>query len=252
MTSEKRIHRAKHDTENPYYIASRETAQDKAISYDALGMLNYILSKPDDWIIQPTDLEREKCKRNKVYSILKELIETNYIERIYHRNEKKQVVMVEYVAHEQPLVKKPLPEKPEVEKPKVENRHSTEYRRVQSTENTQSTEGNKRTKVLPALHEYIQMWAEVRGIDSVNIGAPIHTKYDTACAKRMAKWETPPTCEEIKAAISASKSKTYAFQWLEKDIPAARLLKKPTEEKINPETGLPDIPELRGIHTIIR
>lgn len=74
MTSEKRIHRAKHDTENPYYIASRDTAQDKLISYDALGMLNYILSKPDDWVVQPSDLEREKCKRGKVYSILKVLI----------------------------------------------------------------------------------------------------------------------------------------------------------------------------------
>lgn len=252
MTSEKRIHRAKHDTENPYYIASRDTAQDKLISYDALGMLNYILSKPDDWIVQPADLEREKCKRGKVYSILKELIGSNYIERIYHRDEKKRVVMVEYVAHERPFIEKPFPEKPKVAKPKMGKQHSTEYRGPQSTEKKQSTEKSG-ADALPALHEYIQMWADIRGIDSVNIGAPIHTKYDTACAKRMAKWETPPTCEEIKAAITTSKSaKTYAFQWLEKDIPAARLAKKPKEEKINPETGLPDIPELRGIHTIIR
>lgn len=251
MTSEKRIHRAKHDTENPYYIASRDTAQDKAISYDALGMLNYILSKPDDWDVQPTDLEREKCKRGKVYSILKELISNNYIERIYHRDDKQRVVMVEYVAHERPFIEKPLPEKPEVEKPDMGKQHITKNRTVQSTEKKQSTEKS----TTATLHPLIQIWISIRGIDAVNIGAPVYTKYDTASAKRMAKWEVPPTEDEIKAAITSSKqSAKYAFQWLEKDIPAARLLAKSkqvdTPAYTNPKFA--GIPELRGVTEIIR
>lgn len=140
MASEKRIHRAKHDTENPYYIASRQTSQDKAISYDALGLLHYLLSKPDDWVIQPSDLEREKCKRNKVYVILKELIKSTYIERIYHYDDKHRVKMVEYIAHEMPLVKNPLPENQKVENQNLGNRHITEYRTEQSTEKTKSTD----------------------------------------------------------------------------------------------------------------
>lgn len=136
MASEKRIHRAKHDTENPYYIAARSTAQDKTVSYDALGMLHYVLSKPDDWIIQPSDLEREKCKRSKVYAILKELIKAKYVERIYHRDDKKRVTLVEYVAHELPIAEKLLVEKLEVEKQDIEKQHITEYREEHSTEST--------------------------------------------------------------------------------------------------------------------
>lgn len=137
--SEKRIHRAKHDTENPYYIASRQTAQDKSITYDALGLLNYVLSKPDDWVIQPSDLEREKCKRGKVYSILKELIKSGYIERVYHRDDKQRIVMVEYVAHEMPVIEKPLPENPEMGKQYMGKQHTTEYRGTQSTEHTKES-----------------------------------------------------------------------------------------------------------------
>lgn len=73
------------------------------------------------------------------------------------------------------------------------------------------------------LHPLIALWATYRGIDAVNIGAPIFSAKDLATAKRMAKWTEPPLAEEVKAAIHASKSKTYAFQWLEADIPAARL-----------------------------
>lgn len=231
MSSLKRIRRAKHDKENPYYMAARSTAQDKGISYDALGMLNYILSKPDDWEIQPHDLEREKCGRDKVYIVLKELIKAHYVERVYHRNDKKRIIAVEYIAHEKPVDL--LPEKPDMgfpdmEKPDMENPHSIQDTdSLQSTELEQNREKRARKRDSTTPHEYILEWAKVRGIDSVNIGAPIHTAKDTASAKRMARWDVPPTNEEISAAITASKAPKYAFQWLEEDIPKRRLELKP-------------------------
>lgn len=87
------------------------------------------------------------------------------------------------------------------------------------------TVGKKKKKETVApIHPLIQIWATVRGIDAVNIGAPIHTAKDTACAKRMAKWAIAPTQEEITLAIRSSKaSKSYAFTWLEKDIAELRL-----------------------------
>lgn len=138
-----KIRRAKHDKENPYYMASRATSQDKALSYEALGILHYVLSKPDDWEIQPTDLERKDCGRNRVYRLLNELIASNYIERIYNRDKKGRVQSVEYVAHETPHAEKPLPEnqemeKQEVENPEMEKRHITEYREEHKTEKTVS------------------------------------------------------------------------------------------------------------------
>lgn len=136
-----KIRRAKHDKENPYYMASRATAQDKNITYEALGLLNYILSKPDDWEIQPTDLEREGCGRNRVYRLLNELINRNYIERLYTRDKKGRVRSVDYVAHETPYVEKPLPENQEMdnqdmEKQEMENGHITYKREEQKKESS--------------------------------------------------------------------------------------------------------------------
>ncbi len=149
-----KIRRAKHDKENPYYMASRATAQDKTISYESLGLLNYILSKPDDWIIQPTDLEREGCKRNRVYRLLNELIEHQYIERIYERNAKGRILSVDYVAHENPLATSPLPafqemENQEVENPEMEKRHITENRKEHKKEKNPSP--RKRDEMFDAI-----------------------------------------------------------------------------------------------------
>lgn len=82
---------------------------------------------------------------------------------------------------------------------------------------------NKKEKSAAPIHPLIQTWATIRGIDAENIGAPIYTAKDTASAKRMAKWTVPPTNEEILLAINSSKSKSYAFKWLEDDITQLRL-----------------------------
>jgi len=134
------IRRANHGKEHPYYLATRASAQDKEISYEASGMLQYLLSKPNDWRVQPKDLVRKDCGRDKVYKILNELIKGGYIERIYNRDEKGRIVLVEYVVDE---VKKPLPENPDMEKPDLvnpylANPHITEYR-IDSVENEQNT-----------------------------------------------------------------------------------------------------------------
>lgn len=92
---------------------------------------------------------------------------------------------------------------------------------------------------LPEGHPLIGMWAKVRKIDAVNIGAPIYTTKDLATARRMAKWDSPPTIEEITNAITASKSIAYPFQWLESDIPKYRLLKVPTPSS-TPSTNAAD------------
>lgn len=72
------IRRSKHDRENPYMMLIRATAQNKQLSYDALGMLTYILSKPDDWKVKAHDLERECCGRDKARNILNELVRKGY------------------------------------------------------------------------------------------------------------------------------------------------------------------------------
>ena len=80
MTEKKKFfRRAIHNKQNPYLMVKRDTVQNQNLSYEARGMLVYILSQPDDWRVQPSELITPLCGRDKVYRILKELIEAKYI-----------------------------------------------------------------------------------------------------------------------------------------------------------------------------
>lgn len=98
-----RIRRAVHNQDLPYFQAARKTAQDTKLSYEALGLLTYLLSKPDDWQVIPSTLTRESCGKNRVYTLLNELIEKCYIVRNTNRDAKGRIIQIEYVVMESPL-----------------------------------------------------------------------------------------------------------------------------------------------------
>lgn len=61
---------------------SNDLINNKRLSYKALGILVYILSKPDDWQVYMSDLIREDLDGEKsVRNGINELIEKNYIQR---------------------------------------------------------------------------------------------------------------------------------------------------------------------------
>jgi DNA-binding MarR family transcriptional regulator len=70
-------------TESNYFVMHNATAQDQRLSWEARGMLAYLLSKPEGWKTNLTDLTRQtgagkdKCRR-----VLDELISAGYVERI--------------------------------------------------------------------------------------------------------------------------------------------------------------------------
>lgn len=127
------IRRARHNASDGYFLVSRITAQDKNLSMEALGTLIYLLSKPNDWIVKPTELVAHTgYGRDKIYRILNELIALRYIERIKTRDANNRVLSVDYIVHECPLPgnqdvgagEKPLPCFPDTENP-----HTTIYRK---------------------------------------------------------------------------------------------------------------------------
>lgn len=151
-TSNIRVRRATHDKENPFYMTARVTAQDKTLSYDALGMLNYLLSKSDNWEVIPSDLERKGCGRNKVYNTLNELIAAGHIERVYHRDDKARITKVEYIVHEKTLLPtKQEMEKQEVENPEMENGYSNTDKRLKKKQTVQDTEKKDTPLPVPEL-----------------------------------------------------------------------------------------------------
>lgn len=133
MTEEKsiRIKRAPHGKQAPYYLQARSTAQDNSISYEALGVLVYLLSKPDDWKLQPRDLERDSAKKHKIYRIINELIAAGYIVRTAERNERGVITQWHYDVYEQPL-----PNFQDLDDPDMDNQDITNKRGLRSTEKT--------------------------------------------------------------------------------------------------------------------
>lgn len=66
-----------------YFTTSNEAFNDPAISWEASGVMGYLLSKPDGWKVRMHDLENQrKCGNYKMRRILSELRTRGYINRI--------------------------------------------------------------------------------------------------------------------------------------------------------------------------
>lgn len=66
---------------NPYFMMNRTGVNDDRLTYKAIGILAYLLSKPDGWTIDESDLcSRHANDLTSVRSGLKELEECGYIE----------------------------------------------------------------------------------------------------------------------------------------------------------------------------
>lgn len=128
------IRRATHAHDNPYFQMARATAQDRSLSFEARGALAYLLSKPDNWRVQPSDLQ-QTCGKAVVYRILKELIEHGYIQRLQERDEKKRVTAWVYLVYETPN-ENLLPKNQEVGKLEVAFRDITYNRELHKREET--------------------------------------------------------------------------------------------------------------------
>lgn len=129
-----RIRRAEHSAENRYFLMSRATAQDRELTYEARGVLAYLLSKPADWIVQVTDLQQDGCGRDKVYRILKELEACHYLKREFIR-ENGIIRGIEYLVSEEPFTEKPYTAQPYTAKPTLT------YKRVKKQNKEDSANG---------------------------------------------------------------------------------------------------------------
>lgn len=152
------IRRAKKDADNPYCTVRRATFEDKRLSWEARGLLAYLLVKPDDWQVNVTNLVNQSPGgRDRVYRILKELIEHHYIQRNEVRDGGK-IVGYEYLVFEEPYTSEPsqmellpgepdtentdtvepLPEKPDTVLPDTENTDITKKEELLNKKTTKN------------------------------------------------------------------------------------------------------------------
>lgn len=130
------IRRAKHGKDNPYFLMLRDTAQDRNLSYEARGLLAYILSRPDDWQVQVSDLIIPgKAGKSKIYAILDELAAERYIRKPKrYQDAKGHWGWTPYEAYEHPYTDFPNTDKPEPVQPNTDNRDSLHSTDEQSTD----------------------------------------------------------------------------------------------------------------------
>lgn len=94
--------------ERDYVAVSNALANDERLSFEARGVLLYLLSKPADWEIQFVDVEKQgKIGREKRQRIFAELEKYGYFERIERRSAGK--FDYDYQLHETPVNIEPQP-----------------------------------------------------------------------------------------------------------------------------------------------
>lgn len=101
-----------------FAVIPNVTANDDQLSIDALGMLVFLLSKPNDWQVNVANLrKRFGIGRDRVYAVLKQLETAGYVRKTQPKpGESKQFCAVEYIVFDTPEAAKseelqePLPE----------------------------------------------------------------------------------------------------------------------------------------------
>lgn len=90
-------------TSGNYFIASKYYVEDETLSWKAKGLMSYLFSKPDDWKIYQSQLEKISTDgRISVRSIINELMEKGYMARVPSRKNNGDFNGYEYTLHEKP------------------------------------------------------------------------------------------------------------------------------------------------------
>lgn len=84
-----------------FAVIPNAVAADKALSFDARGLLVYLLSKPNDWKVLIKNIQSEGgIGRDKAYRLLSELIGAGYIEKQEVRGPGARFTDVTYIVHD--------------------------------------------------------------------------------------------------------------------------------------------------------
>jgi len=82
--------RIRKDKSNPYVSIHKAFLSNKHLSWRAKGILSYLLSKPDDWIVRVEDIRDHAKESDKaVRSAIQELLSHGYLFRTVLREEGK-------------------------------------------------------------------------------------------------------------------------------------------------------------------
>jgi len=109
--------------ETRFYILDKDISEDMRLSWEARGLLIYLLGKPDNWVVsikhlmkQTVACTRKRSGRDSIRAIIGELVELGYMEVNQRRNDGN-FDGVDYIVHETPYSPAILEDSPETDNP---------------------------------------------------------------------------------------------------------------------------------------
>ena len=122
-----------------FVIVPNSLANDSYLSFAARGMLIYILSRPVNWEIKLADLQKVgDCGRDKIYSLINELLESKYLVR-RQANETGGFKKVSYDAFSEPQENRVLTDLTDTGFTDTPNTDAYKEKKVQRKESTKDT-----------------------------------------------------------------------------------------------------------------
>ena len=123
-----------------FTVIPNNMLNDIGLDTDCLAVLVYLLSKPSNWIVKPTNIQnRFNFGKDKAYRIINQLIKKQYIVREEHRVEG-QYASFTYYVYDSPFPCLPETAKPEAAEPETANKDTTKYLKILNKESTKGEE----------------------------------------------------------------------------------------------------------------
>lgn len=121
-----------------YSVIPNNMLNDEGLDADCLAVMVYLLSKPNNWIVKPTNIQnRFKYGRDKTYRVINQLVKRQYIVREEHRTDGKYASFSYYVYDS------PFPCLSDTAEPYTANQYITKYRKTLSKEKILMTDQPK-------------------------------------------------------------------------------------------------------------
>jgi Helix-turn-helix domain len=89
---------------NNYVVVSNDMARNDQLSWEARGLLLYLLSHAEHWEVNVKQLVQQSpnAGRDRVYRIINELVEAGYIVTQQNRNNQGQMMSMDYIVYDAP------------------------------------------------------------------------------------------------------------------------------------------------------
>ncbi|MGD1456963.1 hypothetical protein [Vibrio harveyi] len=153
-----------------------ETLQDVNLSFEARGVLGLLLSKPDDWVIHKSWIQKQgpKCGKDRLTRILKELEDRGYLQKDPVRGSKGRFEGMDWLLYETPhrSTENPTPENTESGKPATTNIDLFTNTGV----DTNTLQGNVSAAYRSDKVKYLPVWKNIQTyLEKQYSGLQLHT-----------------------------------------------------------------------------